>query len=232
VWESTTPGEWASRQRAQAAGFDAIGARYDEVFPHKDGQVHAGGLLLDRLPAGARVLDVGCGTGLPTARQLVAAGCAVTGIDISPTMLDLARGNVPEAVFIQRDAVDVGADSGGNDGDGNDGDGGLGRFHAVVAFFSLLMLPRAQIVRTLAAFREVLLPAGWLAVGMVEADVDDVPLPFLGAPLRVTGWPRGQLRRVIEDSGFTVEVEDARSYAPPAPDTPPETQLFIVAHRD
>jgi SAM-dependent methyltransferase len=216
--QSATPGEWAIRQQEQAAGFDAIGARYDEVFPHKDGQVHAGELLLDRLPAGARVLDVGCGTGLPTARQLMAAGCVVAGIDISPVMLDLARRNVPEASFVRRDVVDI--------------DASLGRFHAVVAFFSLLMLPRAQIVRTLDALREVLLPTGWLTIGMVEADVDDVTLSFLGAPLRVTGWPREQLRRVIGDIGFTVEVEDARSYAPPAPDAPPETQLFILAHRD
>jgi SAM-dependent methyltransferase len=217
VVDSATPAEWANRQQEQAAGFDAIGARYDEVFPHKDGQLRAGQLLLQRLPAGASVLDVGCGTGLPTARQLVDAGCAVTGIDISPTMLDLARRNVPEASFIRRDAMDV--------------DAGLGRFHAVVAFFSLLMLPRARIVRALAAVHEILLPAGWLAVGMVEADIDDLPLPFLGAPLRVTGWPREQLRRVIEDAGFAVEVEDAQSYAPPAPDAPPETQLFLLARR-
>jgi SAM-dependent methyltransferase len=218
VSETATPGGWANRQQQQAAGFDAIGVRYDEVFPHKDGQLHAGELLLGRLPTGALVLDVGCGTGLPTARQLVAAGCVVTGIDISPIMLDLARRNVPEAIFVQRDAVDV--------------DAGLGRFHAVVAFFSLLMLPRTQIVRTLAALHDVLLPGGWLTVGMVEADVDDVPLPFLGAPLRVTGWPREQLRRAIKDIGFTVEVEDARSYAPSAPDAPAETQLFILARRD
>jgi hypothetical protein len=37
----------------------------------------------------------------------------------------------------------------------------LGRFHAVVAFFSLLM-PRREVVRTLARLRDVLLPAaGW-----------------------------------------------------------------------
>jgi hypothetical protein len=33
--------DWERRQRAQAAAFDAIGARYDEAFPHKDGQVRA-----------------------------------------------------------------------------------------------------------------------------------------------------------------------------------------------
>ena len=35
--EATTSDDWADRQQAQAAGFDAIGTRYDEVFPHKEG---------------------------------------------------------------------------------------------------------------------------------------------------------------------------------------------------
>jgi SAM-dependent methyltransferase len=210
-------GDWARRQREQAAGFDAIGTRYDEVFPHKDGQVNAGELLLDRLSAGARVLDVGCGTGLPTARQLVAAGCAVSGIDISPVMLELARRNVPEATFEQRDALTV--------------DASLGRYDAVVAFFSLLMLPREQIRQALSGIREALVPAGWLAIGMVEADLDDVAIPFLGAPIRVTGWPRDQLRQVLAEAGFTVDVEDVRSYQPSGPGAPPETQQFLLARR-
>ncbi|MGA8115568.1 MAG: class I SAM-dependent methyltransferase [Actinocatenispora sp.] len=209
---------WRRRQQRQAAGFDAIGARYDEVFPHKDGQVYAGELLLRRIPPAARVLDVGCGTGLPTAAQLVAAGCQVTGIDISPVMLELAVHNVPEATFLPADVLDIGRN--------------LGEFDAVVAFFSLLMLPREEIVRALGALREVLRPGGWLALGMVEADLDDVELPFLGAPLRLTGWLRDDLRTVLHRAGFTVEVEDTRSYQPPTPDVPPETQLFFVAHRD
>src|SRR5688572_20996774 len=68
----------------QAAAFDRIGERYDEAFPHKEGQEKAGAWLLHRLPPASRVLDAGCGTGLPTARQLADAGMAVTGIDISP----------------------------------------------------------------------------------------------------------------------------------------------------
>ena len=215
--EKTSAEDRSRRQQEQAAGFDAIGSRYDDVFPHKDGQVKAVEQLLTRLPSGARVLDIGCGTGIPTAQQLVAAGCEVTGIDISPVMLDLARRNVPEATYLRRDAVDV--------------DTSLGRFDAVVAFFSLLMLPRREIVTTLERIGELLTPAGWLALGMVEADLDDVELPFLGLPLRVSGWPREQLRTVVEAAGFEVHAEDVRVYDPPAPDAPPEIQMFLLAKR-
>lgn len=204
-----------SRHRHEpAAAFDLIGARYQEAFARNDGQQDVVELLLGRLPAGARVLDVGCGSGLPTARALVDAGCAVTGIDISPVMLELARRNVPEATFLQCDVRDV--------------DPRLGPFDAVVALFTLPMLPRVEIRRALARLRECLRPDGLLVLAMVETDADDEPLSFLDVPVRVSGWPRQQLRRVLAEAGFTVWVEDVRLYQPAAP-TPGEVQIFLTA---
>lgn len=211
----TTDG-FAARQAAQAAAFDAIGTHYDDVFPHKDGQRDLTDRLIAELEPGAAVLDLGCGTGLPTARQLADAGCAVTGIDISPVMVDLARANVPAATFAVRDAVDV-AD--------------LGVFDAIVAYFSLLMLPRATIAETLGGLRAALRPGGLLALGMVEADFDDLEVPFLGQPVRVSGFPRDELRRTVTAAGFAVIAEDVRSYAPAHPSAPPEVQLFVLARR-
>jgi SAM-dependent methyltransferase len=49
-----------------------------------------------------RALDVGCGSGRLTA-TLIAAGYQVVGIDVSPGMLDLARGRYPGSHFIQAD---------------------------------------------------------------------------------------------------------------------------------
>ena len=59
----------------------------------------AEGSWLDRfsalLPAGAPVLDIGCGSGVPIARELIRRGFDVTGLDGSAAMLDLYRRNLP-----------------------------------------------------------------------------------------------------------------------------------------
>jgi SAM-dependent methyltransferase len=211
----------------QAEAFDAIGDRYDDAFPHKEGQVAAGQWLADTLPPGSRVLDVGCGTGLPTARQLVGAGHEVIGMDIAPGMLKLARDNVPGATFHPVDIVDL--RKGGRCGPG--GTRELGPFDGIAAFFSLLLLPRPEIPYALRALHAVLRPAGLLVLGMVEADVDDFAIPFLGNSVRVSGYLRDELRQVVTDAGFEIAGEESHAYAPASTDVPPEIQLYLHCRR-
>jgi SAM-dependent methyltransferase len=60
-------------------------------------------LLLPRLPAQARILDLCCGTG-QLARILSERGYRITGIDGSAEMLRFARENAPDVQFILDDA--------------------------------------------------------------------------------------------------------------------------------
>ena len=60
-------------------------------------------LLLARVPPGARLLDVCCGTG-DLARTLTERSYRVTGIDSSGPMLAFARKNAPAAGFLLADA--------------------------------------------------------------------------------------------------------------------------------
>jgi 2-polyprenyl-6-hydroxyphenyl methylase/3-demethylubiquinone-9 3-methyltransferase len=50
------------------------------------------------LPAGTRVLDVGCGNGF-TCGKFLKRGCEVVGVDLSVEGIDLARRTYPEARF-------------------------------------------------------------------------------------------------------------------------------------
>ncbi len=215
------------RDRAgQAEAFDAIGDRYDEAFPHKGGQVAAGAWLAAALPAGSHVLDLGCGTGLPTARQMADAGHKVVGVDQSYRMVELASANVPAATFHLMDFADLRPG-----GPCEAVAGGAGRYGGVVAFFSLLMLPRQEIPHALGMVHQLLAPGGLLALAMVEADVDDFPIPFLGRSIRVSGYLRDELRLVVKDAGFEVMEESSYAYAPASTQVPPEEQLFLHCRR-
>jgi SAM-dependent methyltransferase len=61
-------------------------------------------LWLPGVPAGSRLLDIGCGTG-HLARLLTARGYRITGIDASPAMIRYARENAPAAEFHVCDAA-------------------------------------------------------------------------------------------------------------------------------
>jgi ubiquinone/menaquinone biosynthesis C-methylase UbiE len=164
------------------------------------------------LPATASVLDLGCGTGVPTARDLTAAGRRVVGVDIAEGMLELAREQVPAAEFVHADVRELPAD--------------FGRFGAVTAFFSLLMLSRAEIEQTLTKIRGWLEPGGWFSLSMVDLDADSLPVEFLGVPVFVTGYPQDQLAAKLTAAGFRVASIKTVQFTPAG--TPPESQIFAL----
>jgi SAM-dependent methyltransferase len=55
------------------------------------------------VPAGATILDLGCGPAKPMAAYLLAQGFDVCGVDSSPTLIELARANFPDREWIVAD---------------------------------------------------------------------------------------------------------------------------------
>ena len=105
-----------AKVRAVDAMFDAIAPRYDLL-----NRVLTFGLDVGwrrrtvrslELPAGARVLDLACGTG-DLCRVLVAAGYRAVGVDRSAGMLAAARTGSP---LVRGDALDLPVPDGGADG--------------------------------------------------------------------------------------------------------------------
>jgi hypothetical protein len=67
---------------------------------------------------------------------------------------------------------------------------------------------------------------------MVEADVDDVPIHFLGSPVWVTGYIRDDLCALVADAGFEILHLRHHSYAPASTEVAPEVQLFLYCRRN
>lgn len=197
--------------------FDAIGAGYENAFgrpPVVDAAVRE---LLAVLPPSARVLDVGSGTGRPVAADLVAAGHRVTGIDVSAEMVRIAREQVPGAEFVQADVREWESEP--------------GTWDAVCAFFPFLQLPRAETERALGRIAGWLAPGGRFALITVPADVEDVPVDFLGHTIRVTSFPADALADRVRAAGLEVTGTRTETFAPDKPGAEPEEHLLISARK-
>jgi len=209
-------GSLSEEARRQAAVFDQIGEGYEAIYGENPAQVAAVRWLIGRLPAGGLVLDLGSGTGVPTAQLLAEAGHRVVGIDISAEMIRIARAKVPAATFYQMDVADLRLDEGPFDG--------------AAAFFSLLMLRRAAIEAALARLAGLLRPGAPFVLAMVELDADYMPIPFLDQTVHVSGYTREGLRAAVEAAGFRVLDLQTQEFASGG-DAPPETQIFCFAER-
>src|SRR5688500_4426256 len=88
-------------------GYDTVSLHYraDDADPETHRPWVAE--LTERLPRHASVLDLGCGNGVPVARDLAAAGFAVIGVDLSEVQVARARTLVPDATFLAADATSV-----------------------------------------------------------------------------------------------------------------------------
>ncbi|MEU3563351.1 class I SAM-dependent methyltransferase [Kitasatospora sp. NPDC006786] len=128
-------------------GYDVLSEHYERAFG--SGTKYGPWIeeLLGRLPGAAAVLDIGCGTGVPVARSLVAAGHRVTGVDISEVQIRRARQLVPGADFIRADATTVELPR--------------GRFDAVVCLYTLIHVPVEEQPALLERIAHWLRPGGW-----------------------------------------------------------------------
>jgi SAM-dependent methyltransferase len=109
-------------------------------------------VLLPRLPEGARLLDLCCGTG-QLAATLAERGYVVTGIDNSAEMLRYARQNAPAARFFKADARSFHLPS---------------AFDAVISTFDSLnhFLSLEELTAVFRQARQALAPAGWFCFDM------------------------------------------------------------------
>jgi SAM-dependent methyltransferase len=160
------------------------------------------------------VLDVGCGPGTVTA-HLAQLGLDVSGVDLSPRMIEHARRRHPGLRFAVASATAL--------------DLAPASLGGVLGWWSLFNLPRETLPGVLSAFAEALVPGGQALVGTHVGDDDVVRTEaYGGVPVSWTThlWRPGQLTTMLADAGLEVIAELRFPASPPLP-----PQVLLAARR-
>jgi cyclopropane fatty-acyl-phospholipid synthase-like methyltransferase len=170
------------------AGYDRCADRYNVA---RGAEPPSGlDLLTKHLRAGASVLDIGCGAGIPIAKSL-AAQFSVTGVDFSTEQIRRARLGIPEAKFIQSDIMAVRFLS--------------GSFDAAVAFFVLFHLPRDQQLELLQLVHTWLVSGGLLlATVSVFNEPPYIEDDFFGAKMYWTNFAEHEYHDLLRSLGYEI----------------------------
>ena len=198
-----------------ARGYDALGADYARwvaafVDPGRDRMLEA---FMGRLASGARVLDLGCGPGVPSTR-LLADRFEVVGVDVSEVQLDAARRNVPEASFVRADLmhVELPAES----------------FEGVTAFYSIIHVPRDEHPRLFERVARWLVPGGLFLATLGAGDDPDWIGEWLGQSMFFSSHDADGNRRLLTATNFDLLIDDVM--VTPEPEGP-QPFLWVLAQR-
>jgi SAM-dependent methyltransferase len=151
--------------------------------------------LETRVAPGSRVLDLGCGCGVPVARRLAPA-YAVTGVDLSPIQIARARDLVPGATFVCTDMTTLRFPD--------------ESFSAITCFYALIHLPLAEQPILLGDIRRWLLPGGLFLATVGHGAWTGLEKDWLGIAGGDMWWSHadaGTYRRWFAEAGLRVELE-------------------------
>ena len=193
------------------SGYDAIADRYADAAREGRGPDTYFRAFLARLlgliPEDGMVLDVGCGAGLIAAE--ITTRARVVAVDISAAQLELAKRNAPDAMLVRADVGEVAFEP--------------GTFDAIVAFWSLIHVPRESHRSLIARIHAWLKPGGVFAgtLGSGDNPAEHVR-DFYGASMYWSHFDAETNQTLLREAGFDVleadEIEDEG-----------ETPLWVIA---
>lgn len=189
----------AEARRLVREGYDRASHAYrgDDADLEMSGYGHWLRRLARRVEPGARVLDLGCGNGIPVTRELARA-YVTTGVDLSPVQVERARALVPGATFVCADMTGVEFPD--------------GSFDAVVAFYSIINVPVEEHPALFASVARWLAPGGWFLAVVGRDSWTGLEPDFRGVAGVSMYWSQADIhtyRRWLAEAGFTI-VEEGR----------------------
>ncbi len=183
-----------------AAAYDTVAETYSDRFVGELDAKPRDRELLDGFAAhcSGLVVDIGCGPG-QIGSYVRARGLPVIGVDISRQMVVQASGRLTGAVVADMRSLPFSDCSAGG----------------VVAFYSLIHLPRAHLAVALGEFRRILGPGGRMLLSVHEGEGEVEVNDFLGheVTLSASFFRLEELEEAATAAGFaTVTAERRQPY--------------------
>jgi len=172
-----------------AAGYDSMVDTWEDWVARIEDDPRARWTdeLLDRLPEGARIVELGCGGGTAET-TLLARRFRLTGVDLSAEQLQRAADRVPEAELVQADFTELELEPGSVD--------------AVAAFYSFNHVPRELLAGLFARIHLWLAPGGLFLASLGTGDTEGWTGEWLGTTMYFSSWPPETNRRLLGEAGF------------------------------
>ena len=158
----------------------------------------------ERLRKGAAVLELGCGPGNVTRYLLdLRPDLKITGTDMAPKMIELARVNNPQAEFMLLDCRAIDTVAGQDDG--------------VMAGFCLPYLTHAEAAQMVADAARILSARGVLYLSTMEEDdnISKLQTNSMGDQVQMHYYKAEYLQQLMANNGFTDIVVSHKQYAGP-----------------
>ncbi len=170
------------------AGYNKIASQYLAERTRDSEDIRLLDDLMARLPDRAKVLDAGCGAGIPVAK-ILSDRFELIGVDFSEAQIELARKNVSNAQFICQDMTKL--------------DFPDGTFDAIVSYYAIIHIPREEHRSLFVSFQRMLKPGGFalLCLG-AEHLVDDVDETYLGTRMYWSHFDAETYLEMLEVTGF------------------------------
>ncbi len=170
-------------------GYNKIAKRY-----HEQRDIYSSTKLLKKFTKylkNGKVLDLGCGAGVPIDKYLIKNNYDVTGADFSDSMINLAKKNVPKAKFMKMDITNIKFKENSFDG--------------AVSFYAIIHIPKEKHSKIYKSLHKIIKPNGIILVNCCGSIAwEGYEENYLGVKMFWSHYEPKKTKEIIEASGFNV----------------------------
>ena len=204
-------------EKINASSYNKAALEYVKIFSKNPNYLIVLNKIINKLPKNSKILDAGCGAGIPVSKFL-SKRFKVIGIDISSMMLKLAKKNVPSAKFKRISLTKIKFKP--------------QTFDLICNFFSLFHVKKEKIPRVLKRFYKSLRNNGYLIIALGESKKGKEEfLNFLGEKIYYASTPKEKLEKMLKKLGFKLIFSKYLYFRYFRKEKRMEKELFIIAKK-